>query len=291
MVQIIPMNSKSDYPKISVVTPSYNQGEYLEKTMLSVLDQEYPNLEYIVIDGGSTDKSLKIIKKYSSKLHYWQSKKDKGQSDAINQGFNRSSGEIMLWINSDDVLLPGSLYFIASVFSAFPEIRWLTSLPATISPDGFFNFVASPPWYVRSLIQKGLYTRKYCGFIMQEGTFWRRSLWEETGSALKDVPYTMDWDLWKRFADKDELILAKVLLAGYRLNPNRKNNDEHSKYYEEIGDMVPEKLLLPVKFLWRKIAGAAHILKVPALVFFDESTSAWVFRNKRGVIRQFQILS
>lgn len=286
-----PKRKKTLYPKISVVTPSFNQGEFLEQTMLSVLNQKYPNLEYVVIDGGSSDSSVEIIKKYSSKLHYWHSKKDGGQSDAINQGFKKTSGEIMLWINSDDILLPGTLHFIASVFSSFPEIRWLTALPATISSDGFFNYVATPPWYVKWMIEKGLYIRKYCGFIMQEGTFWRRSLWDEAGGYVKDVPYTMDWDLWKRFAKKDELILAKAVLAGYRLNPNRKNNDDHSKYYKEIGDSVPEFLLIPFKFIWKKIAGGAHLLKIPALVFFDEKSSSWVFRSKSGLVRAFKILS
>lgn len=284
-------NRSVNYPKISIVTPSYNQAEYLEKTILSVLNQNYPNLEYVVIDGGSTDSSVKIIKKYSSRLHYWQSKKDNGQSDAINQGFEKTTGEIMLWINSDDILMPGSLFFIASVFSSFPEIKWLTALPTTLTPDNFLNYVATPPWYLRPLIRRGLYIRKYCGFIMQEGTFWHRSLWDLAGGYVKDVPYTMDWDLWKRFAQFDELVLAKAVLAGYRLNPSRKNNDEHSNYYREIGDVTPQWLFLPFKYIWKKIANGAHLLNIPQVIYYDELSSSWIFRDKSGAVRSFEILS
>src|SRR5258708_1689338 len=112
----------SRLPKISIITPSFNQGPYLERTMLSVIKQEYPNLEYIVIDGGSTDQSKAIIRKHQKHLTYWVSEKDRGQADALNKGFRKSHGSIMGWLNSDDVLLPGTLQFVAELFQRFPEI-------------------------------------------------------------------------------------------------------------------------------------------------------------------------
>ena len=110
------LNKNTSYPKISIVTPSYNQTQFLERTILSVLNQNYPNLEYIIIDGGSTDESVEIIKKYEKYLYYWVSEKDKGQSAAINKGFRKSKGEILAWQNSDDIYFPGVFKYIAKLF-------------------------------------------------------------------------------------------------------------------------------------------------------------------------------
>ncbi|MFZ4612746.1 MAG: glycosyltransferase family 2 protein, partial [Bacteroidia bacterium] len=100
-------------PKISIITPSYNQGQYIEETILSVINQDYPNIEYIVMDGGSNDQTVEIIKKYESKITYWVSEKDKGQADAINKGFARATGDILCWLNSDDYFFDGTLKFVA----------------------------------------------------------------------------------------------------------------------------------------------------------------------------------
>lgn len=283
--------SKVTWPKISVVTPSYNQGEFLERTILSVLEQKYPNLEYVIIDGGSTDKSRSILKKYSKQLHYWQSKKDRGQSDAINTGFMHTSGEIMYWINSDDVMMPGSLQLVASIFQKNKKINWLTALPATITIDNFVTYVGQTPWYVRFFLLQGWYIQSLFGFVMQEGTFWRRSLWNKAGGSVSEVPYSMDWLLWRKFAEFDQLVVVKALLAAYRLNPNRKNNDEHQKYYREIGVQIPVFLSLFIKFFWRKVANGAHLLKIPTTVWYDEKRQSWLFRNSRGQVKSFQLLS
>src|SRR5688572_2633651 len=110
------------YPKISIITPSYNQGEYIEKTILSVLEQNYPNLEYIIIDGGSTDNSTEIIRKYADRITYWISEPDKGQSDAINKGLKLATGDIVNWLNSDDYYEPGALFKVAEAFNN-PEVN------------------------------------------------------------------------------------------------------------------------------------------------------------------------
>lgn len=282
--------STSRWPTISVVTPSYNQGNYLERTMLSVLNQNYPKLEYVVIDGGSSDGSKKIIQKYASKLKYWQSKRDGGQSDAINQGFAHTFGDVMCWINSDDILMPGALRMVGSIFANLKDVEWINSLPTTITPDNFINYVALKPWYVRSFLQRGWYIRKLLGFVMQEGTFWRRSLWEKAGGYIKDVPYSMDWELWKRFAQHSDLVLVNAVLAAYRLNPERKNNDEHKNYYQEIGMDYPDLISLPIKYAWRKTANIAHALQIPKLISYDESSSSWYFRRSRGQISCFKLL-
>ena len=284
------MANKDKYPTISLVTPSFNQGKFLESTLRSVLEQEYPNLEYIVIDGGSTDKSLQIIQKYKKKLTYFESKKDHGQSHAINKGFAKTSGEIMAWINSDDVLRPGSLNLIASIFAQFPEIEWLTSLPSTINEAGHLIYLSQPPLYIRSFIRKGWYTRKFMGFIMQEGTFWRRSLWDKSGGKLDEVPYSMDMKLWQKFAEHAQLYCVEACLASYRLNPNRKNNDEHHHYYQEMKDNIPVPLALLGKMIWRQVQKLSHHLRVTPSIFFDQKNLEWKFRKKLFDVKLFKLL-
>ena len=276
--------------KISIVTPSYNQGKFLESTIQSVLTQDYPNFEYVVIDGGSSDKSLNIIKKYSKKIKYFESKKDHGQSHAINKGFAKTDGEIMAWINSDDVLRPGALKLIASIFANCPEIDWLTSLPSTINEDGFQIYLATPPLYIRSFIKKGWYTKKFMGFIMQEGTFWRRSLWKKAGGKLATVPYSMDMKLWQSFAKHSKLYSVQACLASYRLNPNRKNNDNHKKYYKEMKAFVPEKISLVGKIIWRQIAKLANHSKLFPAIYFDQEKLIWCFRKNLFNVKTFKLL-
>ena len=120
------LSKDSDYPRISIVSPSLNQAQFLEKTILSVLNQNYPNLEYIIIDGGSKDKSIKIIQKYEQYLTYWVSEKDKGQADAINKGFQRSTGQILAWLNTDDLYLPDTLF---KVKNSLPILEYKVHLP------------------------------------------------------------------------------------------------------------------------------------------------------------------
>src|SRR5882672_3579012 len=133
------------YPTISIVTPSYNQGSYLEKTILSVLDQEYPNIEYIVIDGGSTDNSVDIIKKYEKHLKYWVSEQDRGQSNAINKGFSHATGDLLAWLNSDDYYMPGALWTLATMAMANPEASAFVGTGRVVDETGNILYDKEPP--------------------------------------------------------------------------------------------------------------------------------------------------
>lgn len=280
----------SQLPTISIVTPSYNQAQFLERTIQSVLSQSYPHLEYVVIDGNSTDGSQKIIKKYEQDLTYWESKKDRGQSHAVNKGFSKTSGKIMAWLNSDDILMPGALSLVGSIFAQFNDIKWLSSLPSTINEDDYQLYLAQPPLYVRNFIRRGWYLRKFMGFIMQEGTFWRRSLWEKAGGKLEEIPYSMDLKLWQSFAEHEKLYCVHACLASYRLNPDRKNNDHHRKYYQEIGSRMPERIALLGKVVWRQLAKIAHYTKVSPAIFYDQKKLQWYFRKNLFKKNPFKIL-
>ena len=168
-------------PKISIVTPSFNSKGLIADTIKSVLGQNYPNLEYIIIDGGSTDGTVQIIEQFSDKLSYWHSQKDGGQYDAINQGFAKSTGEIMCWLNADDMLLPKSLFVVAEVFDQLKEVEWLSSLqPASWDASGQLAEVRTLPGFSKQAFLDGLYlptTAKKGYWLQQESTFWRRSLW------------------------------------------------------------------------------------------------------------------
>lgn len=158
------------YPKISIITPSYNQGEFLEQTLQSVICQSYPNLEYIVVDGGSSDNSLAIIKKYEPWLHRWCSEPDGGHASALKKGFKWSSCEIMCWINSDDMLAPWSLKAVADIFMRFPHVNWIQGYASAWCSSGFMT--SSYP--NNRCIYDFLVSSN--SFIQQESTFWRRSL-------------------------------------------------------------------------------------------------------------------
>jgi glycosyltransferase involved in cell wall biosynthesis len=209
------------YPCITIVTPSLNNGKYLEETIRSVVDQNYPNLEYIIIDGGSTDDSVRIIEKYERFLGYWCSEPDNGMYDALRKGFSRSKGQIMGWINSDDLLFPWTLRTLAEIFINFPEIEWLSSLyPCTLNTNGTLYKTGIKKGYARKYFLNGLYLyvpgRRCLDFIQQESTFWKRSLYERAGGIKTNFRYAGDFDLWTRFFGHSELYGIGCMLGGFR---------------------------------------------------------------------------
>lgn len=233
------MSVETTWPKISIVTPSFNQGKYIEETILSIIDQKYPNLEYIIIDGGSTDETLSVIKKYEHCLKYWISQPDNGQYDAINKGFSQSSGEIMGWLNSDDKLLPGSLFTIAEIFITFPHIHWITSSlpivwncygqPVECPNRGGYN---RDSFYNGSNLPESSWFAQYT--IQQESTFWKRSLWDTSGGMMDNsLKYAGDFDLWLRFFQKTDLYSVQTLIGGFRKHHEQKTSFAMQKYIDE----------------------------------------------------------
>jgi glycosyltransferase involved in cell wall biosynthesis len=232
-------------PRISIVTPSYNQGPFLEECIDSILSQNYPNLEYIIIDGGSPDNSVEIIKKYEKHLAYWVSEPDKGQSHALSKGFSRSTGEIMAYLNSDDKYFPWALKTVGSLLRDFSEVQWLTSIEYLCwNADGD----PIPGWHVQGFRRSDFYegrtlgnSKNFLGWIQQESTFWRRSVWEKSGGYIRaDLHYAMDFDMWARFFEHAYLYGVAMPLGGNRFQPAQKTASGIDRYYEEASRILAE---------------------------------------------------
>ncbi|MEM9829417.1 MAG: glycosyltransferase family 2 protein [Bacteroidota bacterium] len=215
-----------NWPKISVITPSLNQGKYLEDTIKSVFNQNYPNLEYILIDGASTDSSVSTIEKYEKQFQYWVSEPDTGQSNAVNKGFAKATGEIVTWLGSDDILLPGSLQRVAEAFTKDTDVAlvhgdaiYLYSngkrVEAKTSPEGF------PNKYLAGMA------------FAQPSSFFRRSHLEKVGFLDETLHYGMDYDLMVRLFDLGKPCQLSNFLSVYRYHPESKSTNDKEKFAEE----------------------------------------------------------
>ena len=220
------------YPKISIITPSYNQATFIERTIRSVLDQGYPDLEYIVVDGGSTDGTVDILKKYEGRLT-WTSEKDKGQTDAINKGIARSSGEIIAYLNSDDVYEPGALRKVADYFMAHPDARWITGRCRIIDEHdqetrrpitAYKNFLLRHFSYSLLLVTNP---------VSQPATFWKRDLLKEIGLFDLNEHYVMDYDYWLRIGKKHPLAVLDEDLAAFRVYTTSKTSSAFLRSFRQ----------------------------------------------------------
>jgi glycosyltransferase involved in cell wall biosynthesis len=207
------------YPKISVVTPSYNQGQFLEETILSIINQGYPNLEYIVIDGGSTDNSVDVIKMYESSITYWVSERDGGQSEAINKGFKKATGEIVCWINSDDILLPNSLNKVAHFFGENKETDFLSGHLLVIDQN---SKVISNSFMLK---QNQRYARNGVYYIGQQSMFWKRELFNRLGFLREDFHALMDKEFLIRvLKNKCKIGYVDDTLGAIRIHQSTKSS-------------------------------------------------------------------
>ncbi|MEW6192538.1 MAG: glycosyltransferase family 2 protein [Bacillota bacterium] len=230
-------------PKISIVTPSYNQAPFLEEAIISVLNQAYPNLEYVIIDGGSTDGSVDIIRKYENYLTYWVSEPDAGQYDAVNKGFAKTTGDIMAWLNSDDKYTPWAFQVVGHIFSALPEVEWLTTLyPLTWDEHGQATNCHYHGGYSRRAFFRGEFLRgagwPARGWIQQESTFWRRSLWNRAGGYVDaSLRFAGDFELWARFYKYSELYGVPIPLGGFRMHAEQKTARFIKEYIREATEV------------------------------------------------------
>jgi len=213
------------WPKISVVTPSFNQGEFIEETIRSVLLQGYPDIEYSIIDGGSSDQTIEIIKKYEPWLTYWVSEKDNGQSSAINKGWRRTTGKIVSYLNSDDTLRKDALSVVGTCFERNPETGLIYGDSVFVSHQGqILNTYKGRPYNQRSLFCWSLN-------IGQPAVFFRQQIFSTTGYLNEDLRYVMDFDFWLRVSIHHPFLYIPVPLATMRLHSGAKTVRDFSLFY------------------------------------------------------------
>jgi len=215
-------------PLISIITPSYNQASYIRQTIESVKRQNYNNIQYIIIDGGSTDGSVNIIREYSSFLDYWVSEPDSGQSDAINKGMRKATGDLVTWINSDDLLLPGSLQAIANAWMKNPSASLFSGDCIRIGPSNEYLGCHVVPRQLKWFSKRGLI------YIDQPGTFWRRDLFQVDDWLDTNLHTVMDHDLWYRITlQYQNTIKLNRCIAAFRLHDKSKTANIHDLFIKE----------------------------------------------------------
>jgi GT2 family glycosyltransferase len=262
---------------VTIITPSFNQAKYLEQTILSVLNQDYPRIEYIVMDGGSTDGSVEIIRKYADRLVYWESKKDKGQADAINKGFARATGEIVAWLNSDDYYLPGAISAAVKVFEENPDAILVYGNMLAVDEDGrTFNTLKYSQLTLEDLL---------CFQIIgQPAVFMRRSALQKTNGLDPTFHLLLDHLLWIQLAQHGKILHVDQTWSAARYHPEAKNRAKAARFGREafrILDVLSrdEKLAPILAKVNRRARAAAH--RVDARYLLDgglpaQSLAAWM---------------
>ena len=219
-------------PRITVVTPSFNQAQFLERTLNSVLSQGYADVEYFVLDGGSTDGSAAILERYADRLAFWRSAPDRGQAAALREGFARATGEVLCWINSDDTLAPGSLGRVGKIFSERPEVDLIYGGLRSIDAHDRRLFTQWAALDLPTLVYESAFTS-------QPSSFWRRGIYEKAGGVDESYRFAMDYDLLIRMllAGARPLKIRPVL-ANYRVHPATKSSRLQRLCADEVAKTI-----------------------------------------------------
>ncbi len=223
-------------PLVSIITPNFNGDKYLEETIRSVINQTYKNVEYVLIDGKSTDRSLKIIKKYRNKINYFESKKDNNIFHAVDKGIRKCKGEIILWINSDDILHPKAAENVVKVFKSDPKLLWINGICGHIKFN--IKFFIIPYIYPRKIIAAGKAHKKFWGYVQQESVSFKKSLYLRTGGLDIKKGSSGDYKLWQKFSKFSKLNTFFIRIGYFRTHTNQLSakKDDYEKFTGHISN-------------------------------------------------------
>lgn len=263
--------------RISIITVSYNAVKTIEKTILSVIEQDYEDIEYIIIDGGSTDGTVEIIERYKEHLTYFVSEPDNGMYDALAKGFVHATGDVVAYINADDFYQPHAFSTVIKIFEKNSNIKWLTGIKTQYNIWDQITEVTTPYRYEKGLILKGLYDGKFLPFIQQESTFWRRELMEYIDfEYMKKLRLAGDFYLWKCFAPHASLEVVSCIFAGFRKHKGQLSNNIE-EYRREMKEIAETKTLfdVAVAFIYRLKAKFIGRFASDYLIKYDFDNESW----------------
>lgn len=287
----------TDLPMMSLVTPCLNQAKYVEKALQSIHGQGYPYLEHVVMDGGSTDGSLEIIRRYADRI-FLVSEPVGSRYQAIEKGFGKTTGDVMGWLNSDDIYLPGALLAVGEIFRDFPDVEWVTTrFPMGIDGTGALKKIGCFPGFSKRDFLRGDYlaTRRSDarGFIPQESTFWRRGLWDRAGASFHEgFNFAADFELWSRFFNHSSLYGVDIPLGCSRHENNQETKAAFQKYLDEVKSVflnIGGKALPPpvqkirmrlveacgTSVSWRRLGRNIGLIDEAKNITYDWNRSCW----------------
>lgn len=250
--------------QFSIIIPSFNQGKFLRQTIESILDQSYPSVEIIVVDGGSTDESVEVLRSFGNKIR-WQSEPDRGQTHAINKGIAQASGDILAYLNSDDYYLPGTLQKVVTAFETNTAANWLTGDYEIVDVEG--KPMQSPIGWYKRVCRKALSFSllSILNPIAQPSTFFRRRLVDQLGPFDEALRYTMDYDYWMRAIQVQKPIVLTDKLSAFRIHPTSKGGSQfRQQFAEEL--QVAKKYQKRAIFVWLHQAHNALITGIYSLL-------------------------
>lgn len=272
--------------KISVVVPVFNMVNTIEQTLDSIWHQNYQNLQLIVVDGGSTDGTKEFLDKNSSKIDILISENDNGQYHAIQKGMNLVDGEVVSWLNADDVYFPWTFKSVDRCFAMHNSVDWIAGLPSFLDAEGDFshtyNNLSSRP---RNTIRKGGFRRNVYGYLQQESMFYKKSLWDSVGGLNLDYELASDFELWLKFAEKTDIVAVNLPLAAFRIDYNSRSKRLVNDYEKEVRSVLDEvgshfkiiELISRVNSFNKLIRSL--IWRKQNIIYYSISRREWIYKS------------